>query len=192
VTTEHDTYFAERLIITAGAWSSQLIDKLSTIITPERQVVAWFKPHRPELFTPEVFPVFNLITEQGHYYGCPTFGVSEGFKFGRSHHRNEKVDPDTMNRNCNKFDEQIIRKYAEEFFPDGSGLTLALSTCIYSNTIDEDFIIDVHPDYSQVSIAAGFSGHGFKFCSLVGEIMADLAEKGKTFEDIEMFRLNRF
>jgi sarcosine oxidase len=190
VTTDRATYFADRLVITSGAWSSKLIDGLSKVIVPERQVMVWFQPRRPELFTPERFPVFNLMVEEGHYYGCPIFGVP-GFKFGRSHHLSEKVDPDTINRECNLHDEQVIRKYAELFFPEGAGPTMALATCMYANTADENFIIDIYPDYPQVSFAAGFSGHGFKFCSLVGEIMADLIEYGETHHDIQMFRSER-
>jgi sarcosine oxidase len=66
-----------------------------------------------------------------------------------------------------------------------------LQTCMFTNTPDHHFVIDLHPDYPQVSIASPCSGHGFKFASVVGEIMADLAEKGFTRHDISLFRLDR-
>jgi sarcosine oxidase len=64
--------------------------------------------------------------------------------------------------------------------------------CLFTNSPDEHFILDVHPEYPGVAIAAGFSGHGYKFCSVVGEIMADLVQKGETSHDIGFFALNRF
>jgi sarcosine oxidase len=67
-----------------------------------------------------------------------------------------------------------------------------LKTCIFTNTPDENFILDIHPGLPQVSIAAGFSGHGFKFCSVVGEIMADLATQGDTGHDLGLFKAGRF
>jgi sarcosine oxidase len=66
-----------------------------------------------------------------------------------------------------------------------------LQTCMFTNTPDHHFVIDLHPDYPQVSIASPCSGHGFKFASVVGEIMADLAEKGFTRHDVGLFRLDR-
>ncbi len=62
---------------------------------------------------------------------------------------------------------------------------------MFTNSPDEHFILDVHPDYPQVSFAAGFSGHGYKFCSLVGEVMADIAERGQTRHDIGLLRFSR-
>lgn len=191
VRTERNTYEAEKLVITAGAWASQLVEPLAGLAVPERQVLAWLQPSRPELFAPERFPVFNLVVDEGRYYGFPVFGVP-GFKFGRYHHLEEKVDPDTLDREGHPHDEQLLRVFANKYFPDGAGPTMALKTCMFTNSPDEHFILDLHPDYLQVSFAAGFSGHGYKFCSLVGEVMADLAEHGKTRHDIGLLRLARF
>ena len=69
---------------------------------------------------------------------------------------------------------------------------MAMKTCLFTNSPDEHFILDVLPGQTQVSIAAGFSGHGFKFCSVVGEIMAELALDGGTRHDLSLFRLSRF
>jgi glycine/D-amino acid oxidase-like deaminating enzyme len=67
-----------------------------------------------------------------------------------------------------------------------------MKACLFTNSPDEHFILDSHPGHPQVVIAAGFSGHGYKFCSVVGEIMADLALNARTRFDITMFRLARF
>ena len=67
-----------------------------------------------------------------------------------------------------------------------------MRTCMFTNTPDGHFVIDIHPQYPQVVLAGGFSGHGYKFCSVVGEILADLAEQGTTRHDIGLFRAKRF
>ncbi|HET7597286.1 MAG TPA: hypothetical protein VFK15_10170, partial [Burkholderiales bacterium] len=72
------------------------------------------------------------------------------------------------------------------------GPMLDMKACLFTNSPDEHFMIDLHPEHRAVAIAAGFSGHGFKFCSVVGEIMADLALEGRTRHDIALFRLDRF
>ena len=100
--------------------------------------------------------------------------------------------PIPWTREPNARDEAALRQFTERYFPEAAGPTLALKTCMFTNTPDEHFIIDTLPERPQVSVAAGFSGHGFKFSSVVGEIMADLAEHGQTEHDIGLFRLGRF
>jgi sarcosine oxidase len=182
---------AGRLVVCAGAWASRLLPGLDGLAVPERQVLAWLQPGRPELFQPAVFPVFNLEVEEGHYYGFPSF-LLPGFKFGRYHHRREVVDPDAWRREPEPEDEELLRSFARRYFPDGAGPTVMLKACLFTNTPDHHFILDRHPEYPEVAIAAGFSGHGYKFCSVIGEIMADLAQNGHTRHDIEFFRLQRF
>ena len=191
VVTERGRYEADRLVITAGAWARRLMPRLELLAVPERQVLAWLQPVRPELFTPERFPVFLVDVEEGSYYGFPVHDVP-GFKFGKYHHLGEPIDPDDPDRSAGPADEAILRAFASRYFPDGSGPTLMLKACIFTNSPDGHFIIDRLPESPQVSLAAGFSGHGYKFCSVVGEILADLAMQGETGHDINLFRLNRF
>ena len=179
-------------MLTAGAWASEMVGPLlQDLAVPERQVLIWLAIRRPELFTLERFPVFNVLVPEGRFYGFPEFGVP-GFKFGKYHHLAEQVDPEAVARVANAQDEATLRVFAERYFPDGAGETLDTQVCMFTNSPDEHFIVDVHPEYRQVSIAAGFSGHGFKFCSVIGEIMADLALNGQTRHDIGLFRLSRF
>jgi len=182
---------ADRLVICGGAWAGRLVPVLAPIAVPERQVLAWLQPTRPELFEPAVFPVFLIDVEEGSYYGFPVHDVP-GFKFGRYHHREEPMDPDDTDRSAYPADEALLRSFAERYFPDGAGPTVMLKTCLFTNTPDEHFVIDTLPQAPQVSVAAGFSGHGFKFCSVVGEIMADLAMHGETRHGIGLFGLDRF
>ncbi len=192
VTTERGTYVSDRLVLTAGAWSTPLLDELlEALAVPERQVLAWFQPLRPELYEPVVFPVFNLEVDEGHFYGFPVETIP-GFKIGLYHHLGEQVDPDVMSREPHPGDEPPLREATERYFPDAAGPTMTLKTCLFTNTPDEHFIIDRHPELEQVAIAAGFSGHGFKFSSVVGEILADLAIEGATEHDIGLLGLRRF
>ena len=191
VRTAQAQYEAETLIIAAGAWAASLLPRIKHAAVPERQVLAWLEPLRPELFAPQRFPVFNLIVDEGKYYGLPVHGVP-GFKIGKYHHFEEVVDPDEIDRVPNARDEAALRQFAQKYFPDGAGATASLKVCMFTNSPDEHFILDRLPDAPQVAIAAGFSGHGFKFSSVIGEILADLALNRSTPHDIGMFGLVRF
>ncbi len=191
VRTERGEYEADTLIVSAGAWASKLLPGLGTSAVPERQALAWFKTLRPELFTPEVFPVFNLMVDEGNFYGFPEFSIP-GFKLGRYHHLEEIVDPDEIDRDPNAQDEALLRDFTEKYFPDAAGATSSMKVCMFTNSPDEHFIIDRLPKTPQVLVAAGFSGHGFKFSSVVGEILADIALDGATRHDIDMFKVSRF
>ena len=191
VRTAEGVYRADRLLLTAGPWAAALVPAFQALARPERQVLLWAQPRRPEYFRLGAFPVFNLDAPEGHYYGFPVFGIP-GFKIGRYHHLREQVSPDGMDRECHGGDEAVIRDGLRRYFPDADGPTMAMKTCLFTNSPDEHFIVDRHPQLSQVTLAAGFSGHGFKFCSVVGEIMADLAIDGTTPWDIDLFRISRF
>ena len=191
VRTSKASYEAERLVLAAGAWIGELAAPLANRTLPERQVLAWLQPLRPELFTPKAFPVFNLQVEEGRYYGLPVYEIP-GFKFGRYHHRAEISTADGLRREVDDTDEAILRQFAERYFPDGSGATMGLRTCLFTNTSDEHFVLDQHPAHPQVVLASPCSGHGYKFCSVIGEILADLATgDGTTRHDIGFLRLDR-
>jgi len=190
VRTNRSTYNTRRLIVTAGPWAGKAVPALSSHLAVERQVVLWLTPRRPEYFRPDVFPVFYLHGDEGSFYGFPLFR-DLGFKIGRYHHLHQTVDPDGVDRACHADDERVLRDAVERYFPDANGPTNSLQTCLFTNTRDEHFIIDTLSHEPRVVVAAGFSGHGFKFCSVVGEILADLALEGRTVHDISLFELQR-
>ncbi|MBM3222280.1 MAG: N-methyl-L-tryptophan oxidase [Candidatus Tectomicrobia bacterium] len=190
--TSRGVYRTRRLVLTAGAWTHRLVAAYRDMLQPERQVLIWMQPRVPAHFQPAMFPVFNMAVEEGTFYGLPIYG-SPGFKFGRWHHLEQAVDdPTSMDRACHPEDEAVLRAFARRYFPDGDGPTLSMQTCLFTNTPDTHFVIDAHPAYPNVFIAGGFSGHGFKFCSVVGEILADLAQEGSTSHDIALFQAARF
>ncbi len=191
VATDHSTYEADELVVTAGAWASTFIDELEGIAVPERQVLAWLQPETPAYFEPDRHPVWNLEVPEGRYYGFPVHGVP-GFKFGRYNHRENDVNPNAFEREPTQTDEDFLREFAENYFPEGAGPTMRLKTCLFTNTPDDDFVLDTLSEHPQVTVGAGFSGHGFKFAPVIGEVLADLALEGETDHDIDMFSLDRF
>lgn len=192
VRTDRGTYDADRLVITAGPWAAQCVPMLERLAVAERQVLIWTEPLRPAHFAIGAFPIFNMEAAEGRFYGFPVYGVP-GFKLGKYHHRHEQTDPDRVDRELHPEDEEVLREAIRRYFPDADGATLAMKTCLFTNSPDEQFILDVHPEYPQVSIAAGFSGHGFKFAPVIGEVMADFALDGGCARwDLSLFRLDRF
>ena len=191
VETDRGAYEAARIVLCAGAWSEQVARLDRGLVTAERQVLGWFHPHEPQLFDASRFPVFNLVVPEGRWYGFPVFGIP-GFKIGKYHHRGETVDPDDFDREPNREDELLLHDFVARYFPAGAGPTSSLETCLFENSPDEHFLLDAHPDCPQAIVGAGFSGHGFKFCSVVGEILAELALDGATRHEIEFLRLGRF
>lgn len=190
VTTDRASYTADKLVVTAGAWSMGLVGKLGGKAVPERQVLAWFQPNDPGRYQRDTFPIFNLEVDEGHFYGFPEETIP-GFKIGLYHHLFQDVDPDTMDRESHPADELPLRDATEKYFPGAAGPTLSLKTCLFTNTPDEHFVVDVHPELPQVVVGAGFSGHGYKFAAVIGEILADLAVDGTTRHDVDLLSFGR-
>jgi sarcosine oxidase len=189
VTTDKGVYHADQLVLAAGAWMGKLIEGFDRLAVPERQVLGWFQPLVPAKFRPDTFPVFNLLVPEGRYYGFPVHGVP-GFKIGRYHHLDEVVDPDDFDREPSARDEAVLREATARYFPEAAGETVGLRACMFTNTPDEHFIIDRHPDHANVVVASPCSGHGFKFASVIGEIIAELVERDETTLDIGLLRFS--
>jgi sarcosine oxidase len=185
------TYEAPQLVLAAGAWMAGLVPGLARLMRPERQVVGWFAIADRERFAPARFPVFVHEAADAIYYGFPEHGVP-GFKIGKYHHLGQPADPDALDRDCHAEDEAALRGEVARCFPLANGTLLRSAACMFTNTPDEHFIIDRHPDASEVLIVSPCSGHGFKFCSVIGEIVADLVTRDVTRHDISAFRLVRF
>jgi sarcosine oxidase len=199
VVTNKDTYTCKKLIITAGPWAGSMIPGFSTQLNVTRQVIAWVNPKECKPFELGQFPCWLIDDDMqnGMYYGFPflpvgKFGAPIGLKVAL-HYPGQVSNPDAVNRMPSKEDEESVIYALNKFLPQGYSSTHVLKTCLYTNTADENFVLDFLPGYDQqVMIAAGFSGHGFKFVSVVGEIMADLAIKGKTELPIDFLNAERF
>ncbi|USZ66920.1 N-methyl-L-tryptophan oxidase [Halorussus salilacus] len=188
VETDRDTYEADRLVVATGAWAAEHLDVLSGALTPQRRVMAWLHPEDPDLFTPEAFPVFSVDVPEGSFYGFPVY-QRPGFKFGRAPEDPETVDPDDL-REPTLADEERLRPLPETYFPDAAGPTMKLASCVLTNSEDGHFYLDTHPEYPHVSFAVGLTGHGFKFASALGEVLADFATEGDTDLPIDPHRID--
>lgn len=110
-----------------------------------------------------------------------------------NHYPAEQTDPDQVERRICASDEEDIKWVLHKYFPDIFESVLSTKTCLFTNSPDENFIIDKLPAYDgDVVIACGFSGHGFKFVSVVGEILADLVIEGSFPQPIEFLSIKRF
>lgn len=191
VSTARGQYEAGALVLSSGAWIGAMAPALAPLAVPERQVLGWFQPEDPDLFGPDRFPVGNLAFEEGRYYLLPVWNTP-GLKVGLYNHLGERGDPDTLPRIATAEDEAVLRRCISRYFPGADGPVMALSTCLFTNTPDEHFIIDTLPDPPEVLVVSACSGHGFKFVPVVGEIVADLLTTGRSRFDLSMFRLGRF
>jgi sarcosine oxidase len=193
VRTESGEFAARQLVITAGAWASQLLRALHLPLVIRRKVLAWFEPSVPEHFSVGALPLFAFAPN--FFYGFPNIW-GRGVKVAE-HEGGEvlaKPDPPVPAPSAEDLD-QIVRA-ASTFVPSLIGSlptagsrVLRTQTCLYTMTPDEHFIIDRHPRFENVFFAAGFSGHGFKFAPVVAEALADLAMEGQTKLAIEFLRL---
>ena len=189
VQTENGQFHGRKVVVTAGAWAGNLLAELNLPLTVTKQQVCYYQPTDTDRFQPDRFPVFTEATPDGEFlYGTPAFGRN-GLKMAR-HGRGQITSPDTCERTPDADYIAHIDAYVQERIPELGKATHA-EVCLYTETRDEDFIIDAHLHCPDVLIATGFSGHGFKFCSLVGRIMSELVRNGDTDFDIHPFRIDR-
>ncbi len=196
VRTSHAEYEAGRVVFCGGAWSAQLVRDLGVTLTVTRQVMGWVAPLRPELYELGRFPVWALDENRagafaGIHYGFPMTSREPGLKIAL-HNPAQPVDPDNVERLPIEGDEATFRPILRSLLPEANGPLLAIRTCLYTNSPDGHFIIDRHPKHENVILACGFSGHGFKFASVIGEALADLASDGDTRLPIGFLGLQRF
>jgi sarcosine oxidase len=187
VTTVRATYHAEKLIICAGSWAGELLADLQPPLTVERQVLFWFEPLQARAsFSATNCPV-HLWQFDGDLmvYGFPDLG--EGVKVAR-HHRGVIGSPDGLNREVAPEEIADVRKIIRRFLPNANGVFRSAAVCLYTNTPDGHIWIDRLPAHENVLIASPCSGHGFKFSSAIGEVLADLATHGVTSFDLSLFR----
>jgi len=193
VETEQGIYEANHLIFTAGAWTESLLADLNIKIRVTRQLQAWFRPVDPLPFcaTRSNFPCWFIETHSpfGHY-GFPLSPDGKSVKIAR-HEPGSPTTPGDVTRNVGTNETNALLDIAHRYLPSAAGPVSDASICLYANSPDGHFIIDRHPEYPHISFGCGFSGHGFKFSSVVGEALADLASGKSTDLPIEFLSLDR-
>jgi sarcosine oxidase len=188
VTTATGTFDARRLVIAAGAWTPQLAPSLAPELSVERNVLFWFEPAAER----EAFarlPVYILDETDRMFYGFP-YVDGQGLKVAGLHF-GDKADPDTVDRAASAKDEERVREWLRRRIPLANGARRDAKVCMYTNTPDGHFVIDRLNDDSNVIVASACSGHGFKFASVIGEILADLVLDCKTRHPISFLSARR-
>ncbi len=192
VRTDRGTYHADELIVAGGAWSDRLVRDLGIDLVVTRQVLGWVQPLRSRMFELGSMPVWAIDHLDGTiHYGFPMLPDNPGLKVAH-HGRGPRVDPETVVRDALPGDEADFRSVLARFIPEADGPLLSIRICLYTNSPDGHFIIGRLPNHARVTIACGFSGHGFKFATVVGEALADLATKGKSELPIQFLGIERF
>ncbi|MFD2131165.1 N-methyl-L-tryptophan oxidase [Pseudogracilibacillus auburnensis] len=193
ITTENgDTFTADSIILSVGAWSKQIMNDLQADlpITPIRKTFAWYEVVE-SIYDDSNFPGFTYTDGEKTYYGFPSIDRA-GLKIGR-HDLGDEVNPDEEKAPFGSVegDQEDLDLFLKTFMPKVGKLKYG-KTCMYTMTPDKDFIIDLLPNHPNIAIAAGFSGHGFKFASAVGEALKDLLLMGKPKIDLSPFSIKRF
>jgi sarcosine oxidase len=194
VTTADGTYDAGQLVITPGPWAPHLLADLGIPFTIERQIQYWFQPTGGVgPYLPERHPIYIWEDPDGtQVYGFPAIDGPDGGAKIAFFRRGGVTTPETVDREVHPAEIADMAAAAGRHLPTLPGAFLRAKTCLYSNSPDEHFVIARHPAHAAVTVACGFSGHGFKFVPVVGEIVADLATTGATAHPIDLFDPRRF
>jgi sarcosine oxidase len=186
------THAARTLVLAVGSWLAGLVPELADVLTIERQVALWFRPTRDAAaFGPDRCPI--MIWEHRNdeaWYGIPDIGG--GYK-ASLHHGGQRVrTPAEIRRTVGDDDIAPVRTLLRRYMPALDGPPIRSTVCIYTDTPDADFLLDWHPHHPSVLLASPCSGHGFKFASVIGELIADLVTTGASRYDLGRFAATRF
>jgi len=196
VRTTSGSYHADRLVVTAGSWSAALLPQLAVSLTVTRQTLFWLWPRKPEAFALDAFPCWGAEVPgyPGMLYGFPMLSAgiagTPGLKIAHHHPGEPCAAGAARAPTAGEF--EPLRPALEQIFDADLGAVIAAKSCMYTSTPDHHFVIDWYPGSSRVAVACGFSGHGFKFASVIGEALADLALEGRTALPIGFLGLARF
>lgn len=185
VATAIGEHTADRLVLALGPWLPEFLNGAQIALTVERQVQYWFGSRgHAERFTPDHLPIALWEVSDRMFYTIPDFG--DGVKVA-IHHEGEITDPQRVRRTVSEEEDATARALMERFLPDAAGELRERAVCLYTNTADGHFVIDRHPSHRQVVIASACSGHGFKFATVVGELVAKIT-LGEMEQDLSLFR----
>ena len=190
--TARSSVAADKVVVAAGAWLAT--DALREVarglpLVIERQVQLWFEPRAGA----SSLPAFIHFVAGGPFYGIPADAThgEPAVKVCR-HHGGEVTRADALDRVVRRQDEATVRAYVQAHLPAADGALLRSRVCMYTNTPDEHFVVGCLARAPHVVLLGGFSGHGYKMASVMGEVAADLVERGQSAFDLGLFSPERF
>lgn len=169
VTTDQGAFTADRAIVTAGAWAGRLLGDIGVPLEVRRKHVYWFDGPEPVDAT---MPAFLFERPAGVFYGIPAVD-DLGVKVAE-HTGGAVVDPDRVDRSDDPVARERVAAFVRGRLPGVGPAINQHEVCLYTMTPDGHFVVDRHPTVDAVALAAGLSGHGFKFTAVLGEVLADL------------------
>ncbi|HRX81466.1 MAG TPA: FAD-dependent oxidoreductase, partial [Pirellulaceae bacterium] len=184
------TYRAKKLVITAGAWAKDLLADIGIKLRVLRKHLHWFETRDASYREDNGCPAYFFEIPQGHFYGFPQID-DRGVKVADHTGGTEIIDPLSDDRSTETEDVSRVERFLSVFLPGVSKSAYRHAVCYYTMSPDAHFIVDRHPQHSNVVFTAGLSGHGFKFTSVLGEALADLALAGATQLPIEFLNCQR-
>ena len=193
VETTGGTYVAGHLLLSAGAWTRDLLPDVTLPLSIERQVLFWFDPAESAVsYDPSRFPIYAYEYTPGDIcYGLPR--LARGVKASVMHGGQSSARPEVVRREVGEREVEALRAALRPVLPGLSRAPVRESgVCLFTNTPDHDFVVDWHPSLPQVLISSPCSGHGFKFASALGEAQAELLIAGKSPFEMTPFRIDRF
>jgi sarcosine oxidase len=182
---------ARQVVVAAGRWVGGLLTGLAPRLRVVRRVQAWFSAAEPAAFGPDRFPVFLRESAGTVWYGLSSMDdrtVKVAVHFGPE--TDEQVDPATGPRAPDRADADLIGTIVARTLPGLDPDPVRMVPCTYTLTPDEHFLVGTYAP--GLTVLGGFSGHGFKFAPLIGEVAADLALTGRTDAPIGLFEPHRF
>src|SRR5690606_36567061 len=184
VETDRGRYTAGRLIVSPGAWAVQVLRDLSVGLRVVRKHLHWFANDDARFREDHGCPTFFYEIPQGYFYGFPQID-GRGVKVACHSGGDEVTDPLTVDRTLDPTEAAAVQAFLAAHLPGVSSQPTGHTVCMYTMTPDEHFLVDQHPQWPHVVLTAGLSGHGFKFTSVLGEIMAVMALEGRANQPVE-------
>ncbi len=191
IQTDKEVFLAPKLVVTAGAWTGRLLERLAVHLTPSRKFVGWFDVAPGAYLVDRGYPCFYVELPQGSFYGFPSLD-GRVIKVAEHSGVDAVADPSLVDRTCRPDDLPRLTEFLQQVLPQATPRLARHSVCLYTMSPDSHFIVDRLPLAPQVTIACGFSGHGFKFTSVIGAVLADLALEGQSSLPIDFLSLRRF
>lgn len=197
VVADGEELHAPKLVLATGAWADRLANLDQYPLSVTRQTTHWFDTASPETFAPERFPVYLWDipgSSDRQLYGFPQLPGEDGVKAAiYKDGLTAGVDPDRLDRSITEADWGPVQQLLRAGLPGLDGPLRQSSVCMYPAAEGDDFVLGLHPGSSgRVVLAVGFSGHGFKFVPVIGEIVAELVQQGRTPLDIDFLSPARF